>query len=162
MAQTQSTPAERRALVAEMLAAGKWHAPHIGELAKRLGCSQRTLYGDRKSLQRMTPPRPAAPVVHLAPPAPALPAPSIDLSTATLLDVYGWLLQRLAAELEAGEMRDTARVAAYREIRSVAVDLNDLRNAERPADVAASPEELEARVSALVARLPASLRRSIG
>ena len=159
MAQTQSTPAERRALVAELLAAGKWHAPHIGELAKRLGCSQRTLYGDRKSLQCMTPPRP---VVHLAPPAPALPAPSIDLSTATLLDVYGWLLQRLAAELEAGEMRDTARVAAYREIRSVAVDLNDLRNAERPADVAASPEELEARVSALVARLPASLRRSIG
>lgn len=162
MAQTQSTPAERRALVAELLAAGKWHAPHIGKLANRLGCSQRTLYGDRQSLQRTAPPKTVAPVVHLAPPAPALPAPSIDLSNATLLDVYGWLLQRLASELEAGDMRDTARVAAYREIRSVAVDLNDLRNAERPADVAGSAAELEARVSALVARLPASLRRSIG
>jgi len=163
MPHTRSTPTERRALVAELIASGRWNEHEVQKLADRMGCSRRTLFNDRAKITERRKRSPdAAPVVHLAPPAPALPAPSIDLSSASLLDVYGWLLQRLAAELEAGEMRDTARVAAYREIRSVAVDLNDLRNAERPADVATSPEELEARVSAVMARLPASLRRSIG
>tara|TARA_Y100001973_G_scaffold86929_1_gene130395 strand:+ start:91 stop:576 length:486 start_codon:yes stop_codon:yes gene_type:complete len=161
MAHTQASPTERRALVAELIANGKWTGPNIARLAKELNCSERTLYSDRKSLQRPSPPRSAAPVVQLAPP-PRPAVASIDLSSASLLDVYGWLLQRLAGELEAGDMRDTARVAAYREIRSVAVDLHDLRNAERPDEVSTSAEELEARMSALVSRLPASLRRSIG
>mgnify|MGYP003144798102 CR=1 FL=1 len=161
MAQTQSTPAERRALVAELVATGRWTGPNVARLAEQLGCSQRTLYKDRKSLQRPTPPQSIAPVVQLAPPA-SRAEPSIDLSDATLLDVYGWLLQRLAAELEAGDMRDTARISAYREIRAVAVDLHDLRNAERPAEVASTAEELEARMTALVARLPPTLRRSLG
>ena len=162
MAQTQASPAERRALVAELIANNQWTLDNVKPLAKRLGCSQRTLYSDRKSMQRPTPPKTAAPVVQLAPPAPRVASPSIDFNEASLLEVYSWLLQRLAAEIEAGDMRDNARVAAYREIRSVAVDLHDLRSAERPAEVSATPEELQERMTALIARLPPTLRRSIG
>ena len=98
MAHTQASPTERRALVAELIANGKWTGPNIARLAKELNCSERTLYSDRKSLQRPSPPRSAAPVVQLAPP-PRPAVASIDLSSASLLDVYGWLLQRLAGEL---------------------------------------------------------------
>ena len=161
MAYTRSTASERRAMVAELIASNRWNEHEVQKLRDRFGCSRRTLFNDRAKITERRPRQPDAPVVQLAPP-PRPAVASIDLSSASLLDVYGWLLQRLAGELEAGDMRDTARVAAYREIRSVAVDLHDLRNAERPDEVSTSAEELEARMTALVSRLPASLRRSIG
>jgi len=153
MPRTMSTPTERQAAVAELLASGRWTEAEIQKLAARLSCSRRTLYNDRARLRE-----PARPIVQLAPRAAPL-EPSIDLASAELVEVYAWLLQRLVGEVEAGEIRDTARVAAYREIRSLAAELHQLRKVERVPT--ATPEELEARFRELMARLPRRLRRSV-
>ena len=152
MPRTLTSPAERQAAVAELLASGRWTEPEIQKLAVQLRCSRRTLYNDRAKLRRRPPP-----VVRLAPP-PVPVEPSVDLASMGLVEVYGWLLRRLASEVETGGLRDTARVAAYREIRSLAAELDQLRNVQ-PAPTATA-EELEVRFREVMARLPTRLRRS--
>ena len=128
----------RMSAVAQAVAHGHWSNHTAAQLAARFSCSLRTIQRDRARL-RVTPltEAPSPPPVH------------------ELEALYIWLVQQLAEDLREERLRGSARVAAYRELRAVAVELHRCRRQVEPEPC--SPEQLQERLAAVMKRLPRGL-----